>query len=148
MTQEKCVATCKDGSACNAYPVEGSDKCRMHQGTSSDGSSHEGNDFAAKAGAWADDFFTDFLTGEERRRVREATDVLGSEAGAQEVGRHVAGLALEQFRRTGDERFLRRFESICDKFGIAPSDELEVTGEGGGALEVSLQREVIDDDND
>lgn len=43
---EKCTATCKDGSDCGAYPIEGSDKCRMHAGTSSDGSSHEGNDNA------------------------------------------------------------------------------------------------------
>jgi hypothetical protein len=104
-------------------------KCKFHRGTSPDGSSHDDNDFAAKAGAWADDFFEDFLTEEEQRRVKEAVDVLGDEAGAQEVGRFVAMLATEQFRRTGDERFLRRFESICDKFGITPADELSVDGE-------------------
>jgi len=135
---EKCVATCNDGTPCNAYPVEGSDKCRMHRGTSSDGDSHEDNNFAAKAGAWADDFFEGFLTEAEQRRVREATDVLGDEAGAQEIGRHVAMLAMEQFRRTGDERFLRRFESICDKFGIAPADELTVDGDMNTTITVDF----------
>jgi hypothetical protein len=115
----------------------------MH-GADSDGGAPEGNQNAADAGAWADDFYQNFLTEEEQRRVNEATDVLGSQAGAQEIGRHVASLALEQFRRTGDERFLRRFESICDKFSIAPADELEVTGEDGGAIEYSVNYEVID----
>lgn len=124
--------TNRDGDPCEAPAGRGTDfddgKCKHHRGTSPDGSSHEGNDFAAKAGAWADEFFEDYLTEAEQRRVEEAKDVLGDDAGAKELGRHVAGLALEQFRRTGDERFLRRFESVCDKFGIAPADELEVDG--------------------
>lgn len=141
--KERCTAACKDGSPCRNYPVEGSDKCRMHRGTSSDGESHDSNDFAAKAGVWADDFFEGFLTNEEQRRVKEATDVLGDEAGAQEIGRHVAMLAMEQFRRTGDERFLRRFESICDKFAITPADEMNVEGD------LSLSDATIDfHDND
>jgi len=58
-------------------------------------------------------------------------------------------MALEQFRRTGDERFLRRFESICDKFEIAPDDvqRHELTGEGGGPVEVASQVvEITEDD--
>lgn len=45
---EKCSATCRDGSPCEAYPVQGEDKCRMHLGKSPDGSSHEGNGHAEK----------------------------------------------------------------------------------------------------
>jgi hypothetical protein len=36
----------------------------------------------------------------------------------------VAAITLEQARRTGDDRFYRRFESICDTFEIAPEDQL------------------------
>lgn len=150
---DTCGRTKRDGSGdpCGLaagwgtdHPGEGA--CKYHGGAS-DGAP-EGNDNAAKAGAWADDFYEGFLTDQEQRRVDEAVDVLGSQAGAQEVGRHVASLALEQFRRTGDERFLRRFESVCDKFGIAPADELEVSGEDGGPLEVAINREVIEGGGD
>lgn len=40
---EKCTATCRDGSGCEAYPLQGRDKCRMHAGTSAGGESHENN---------------------------------------------------------------------------------------------------------
>ena len=149
-----CPGTNRQGEPCGHPEGWGTDNdtgpCKYHGGaggTNDDGSSHEGNDFAAKAGAWADGFFEDFLTEQEQRRVREATEVLGSQAGAQEVGRHVASLALEQFRRTGDERFLRRFESICDKFSIAPADEVELSGEDGGPLDVVINREVVGEDD-
>lgn len=148
---ESCPGTNRQGDPCGHPAGWGTDNdsgpCKHHGGAGGDvgdpGGAPEANTNAAKAGAWADNFFEDFLTEAEQRRVREATEVLGSEAGAQELGRHVAMLALEQFRRTGDERFLRRFESICDKFSIAPADEVEVTGEDGGALEVALNREVV-----
>lgn len=53
-TDEKCIASCKDGSDCNAYPIEGSDKCRMHAGTSADGESHASNKNNLKTGLHAD----------------------------------------------------------------------------------------------
>lgn len=125
--------TNREGEPCGQPAGWGTDfedgKCRQHRGTSPDGSSHEGNNFAAKAGAWADDFFNGFLTEEEQRRVKEGVEVLGDDAGAQELGRFAAMLALEQFRRTGDERFLRRYESLCDKFQIAPNEEINVNNE-------------------
>lgn len=86
----------------------------------------EGNRNAAKVAAWAEDFYEGFLTEGEKKRVEKSAEILGTQAGTQEIGRHAASVCLEQFRRTGDERFMRRFESICDKFGIAPADELEV----------------------
>lgn len=143
---EKCVAQCKDGSDCQAYPVQGSDKCRMHRGTNSDGSSHEGNDNAAKAGAWAEDFYEDFLTEAEQERVEKSADILGDKAGAQEIARHAASVCLEQFRRTGDERFMRRYESLCDKAGIFPEDEMAVDVDQSGELDVTITREVVDAD--
>jgi hypothetical protein len=103
-------------------------KCRQHRGTSPDGTSHEGNDWAATHGAYSDSFVEDFLRDEEIERVEQFEELAGSVEGAQAVARTAAGIALEQFRRTGDERFLRRYESICDTFEIAPTDELELSG--------------------
>lgn len=33
--REKCGAECRDGSACESYPVKGGDRCRMHGGSGS-----------------------------------------------------------------------------------------------------------------
>lgn len=104
-------------------------KCKHHAGTNADGSSHEGNQNAVKHGAYSKSFVTDFLTDEEIQRVEDAQELLGTPGGAQDHGRLMAAIAVEQFRRTGDDRFLRRYESICDKFGIAPADEMELSGE-------------------
>jgi len=104
-------------------------KCRQHRGTSPDGSSHEGNDWAATHGAYSDSFVQDFLRDEEIERVKRFEELASSVGGAQAVARTAAGIALEQFRRTGDGRFLRRYESICDTFEIAPTDELELSGD-------------------
>lgn len=40
---ETCSASKKDGDPCMAYPLEDSDKCRVHAGTNADGSSHKNN---------------------------------------------------------------------------------------------------------
>lgn len=145
-TDGRCNAQTRDGGYCANYPKGDADRCRMH-GADSNGGAPEGNTNAATVGAWADDFFEGFLTEAEQKRVKEMADALDDQATAKELGQHVATLALEQFRRTGDERFLRRFESICDKFSIAPADELEVSGEDGGPLEVALNREVVEHDD-
>jgi hypothetical protein len=128
-------------------------KCKHHRGTSSDGSSHEGNDWAATHGAYSESFVKDFLTEKEIKRVEQAREVLETPEGAQADARLMAAIAKEQFRRTGDERFLRRYESICDTFGIAPADELEVSGELSGELtgEVAVNithHRVTEDDVD
>lgn len=89
----------------------------------------EGNTNAVKVGAWSDSFVSDFLRDEEVERVKKASDALGTPSGAQELARQVAVICLEQFRRTGDERFLRRYESICDKAQIFPEETIEMDGE-------------------
>jgi len=126
---DRCGVECRDGNYCTQYPVEGSERCRMHQGTSSDGSSHQGNTWAAKHGAYSASFVEDFLTDDEIERVEQAQEILETPKGAQAQARLAAAIALEQFRRTGDERFMRRYESICDTFAIAPADEVELSGE-------------------
>ena len=134
--------TNRHGDPCGRSAGWGTDfedgKCRQHRGTSPDGSSHEGNDWAATHGAYSESFVEDFLRPEEIERVEQAQEVLGDIEGAQAQARFVAALALEQFRRTGDDRFLRRYESLCDTFGIAPADELELSGGLDNTTEVSL----------
>lgn len=107
-----------------------SGRCSSHGGSGGSSDEHEGNDWAATHGAYSDSFVQDFLTEEEIERVRQAEDLLEEPESAQALARTVAGITLEQFRRTGDERFLRRYESISDTFGIAPDDELTVNHEG------------------
>jgi len=117
-----------------------SGRCSSHGG-SSDGAP-EGNDWAATHGAYSKSFVKDFLRDEEIERVEQFEELAGSVEGAQAVARTAAGIALEQFRRTGDGRFLRRYESICDTFEIAPTDELELSGD------VDLTGDVVVDFKD
>jgi hypothetical protein len=124
---DRCGAQCRDGGYCENYPKGEADRCRMHGGGSP--GAPEGNDNAVDVGAWAEDFYADFLTEAEKERVHESADALRDEATAQEVASHAASVCLEQFRRTGDERFMRRYESICDTFGLTPADEHHVEGE-------------------
>lgn len=105
-------------------------RCDSHGGSGGSSEEHEGNDWAATHGAYSDSFVQDFLTDEEIERVRQAEDLLEEPESAQALARTVAAITLEQFRRTGDERFLRRYEAICDTFGIAPTDELNVNHGG------------------
>lgn len=128
---DTCPATNRRGEPCGLSAGWGTDKtdgpCKYHGGAST--GAPEGNTNAVTHGAWAESFVTDFLTDAEIDRVKDAEQLLGTPESAQDVARTAAAITLEQFRRSGDERFLRRFESICDKFGIAPADELEVSGD-------------------
>lgn len=96
--------------------------CKLHGGNAG---APEGNDNAVTVGAWAEDFYEGFLTQAEQKRVEKSAELLGDEANAKEIAQHAASVSLEQFRRTGDERFMRRFESICDKFSITPVDDAD-----------------------
>lgn len=44
MTSEKCGAQCSDGSTCEAYAMDGSDRCRHHGGKSTGPKTEEGKD--------------------------------------------------------------------------------------------------------
>lgn len=134
MTHDVCGAKKRDGSGdtCQLPSGWGTDKdggkCKYHGGASP--GAPEGNDWAAKHGAWAESFMSDFLTEKEQARVEDAMEVMDTPEGAQAQAKVAATIALEQFRRTGDGRFLRRYESICDTFGIAPADEMDLTVDG------------------
>jgi len=137
MTHDTCGATKRDGSGdpCGLPAGWGTDYgdglCKYHGGATRDKSgAPEGNDNAVDVGAWAEDFYEDFLTKAEKKRVFKSAEALENPQNAKEVARHAASVCLEQFRRTGDERFIRRYESLCDTFGIAPADELQLSGTG------------------
>jgi len=117
-----------DSGYCEGHPMDNG-RCYHHGGKNENGGAPEGNDNAVTVGAWAEDFYEGFLTEAERDRVEKSAELLGDEANAKQIAQHAASVSLEQFRLTGDERFIRRFESICDKFGIAPADEVNVEGE-------------------
>lgn len=100
--------------------------CKLHGGNNSGENGQgapEGNTNAADTGAWAKSFLTDFLRDDEIERVMNASDIIGEPEGAQDLAQKVAVVCLEQFRRTGDQRFLQRYESICDKANLFPDDD-------------------------
>ncbi|WP_049971137.1 hypothetical protein [Haladaptatus cibarius] len=90
----------------------------------------EGNENAVSHGAFSK-HFTRHLTDEERDAFDDAKELLGSPEGTQEVAQTAAARCLMQFDRSGDPRFLRRYENICDKFRLTPPEEytLEVNGD-------------------
>lgn len=151
---ETCGRKKRDGSGdkCGLPAGWGTDHvgegaCKLHGGNAG---APEGNTNAATHGAWSDAFVTDFLTEQEIERVKQAEDLLGTPESAQDVARTAAAIALEQFRRTGDDRFLRRYESICDTFGIAPAEQVELSGEldHTGEFDVNIQNTIVPTDGD
>jgi len=148
---DTCGRTKRDGSGdpCELpagwgtdHPGEGA--CKHHGGNAG---APEGNDNAVTTGAFRE-HFTSHLTEAELSAFDEARALLEDPSGAKEIARTAATICLLQFDRSGDERFMRRFESICDKFSIAPEDveRHEHTGEGGGPIEVTINRERYDED--
>jgi len=99
-----------------------------------------------KHGAFSE-YFTDHLTEMEQEAFDEAREALEEPGSAQSIARHAASMCLVKFRRTGDERFLRRFESLCDKFSIAPEDELTVHHEGLEDAFMSNLRDYHEEEN-
>lgn len=118
---------------CKSTPGRGTDhvgegRCKHHGGAST--GAPEGNNNAATHGAYSKSFVEDFLTNEEIERVEQAQELLETPEGAQSHARLLAAIAIEQYRRSGDERFLRRYESLCDKAEIFPTDEVDVNHQG------------------
>lgn len=151
MAQKNCGRTAKStGEPCQRPAGWGTNNdsgpCKFHGGAS--GGAPEGNDNAVTVEAWSEDFVQDFLTEAEQGLVDDARDLLADDATAQELGSTAAAIALVQFRRTGDQRFLHRFESICDTFEIAPEDVQRHEHVGGeeGAIQFDVTRTVVSTD--
>lgn len=160
MTDDICGATKRDGSgdACQLPPGWGTDhvgegRCKHHDapgGAREGAGAPEENTNAATHGAYSQSFVENFLTDEEIERVEQAQELLDTPEGAQDHARLMAAIAIEQYRRSGDERFLRRYEAICDKAGIFPADELSVDGNFDHAFDVDIthHREAPDDESE
>ena len=138
-----CNAQTRDGGYCGRKVADPDSRCYMHGGAAE----NDGNDHAVSHGAYRE-HATRFLTDGEQTAFDEAVSLLDSPDGAQDVGRTAAATCLMRYDRSGDPRFLRRFEGICDKFNIAPEDALNVehSGPGGGPISVTINETVVESD--
>lgn len=124
---------------------DSSGRCKYHHnGDHGGGGAPEGNDNAVTHGAFRE-FFTRSLTEAETTMVKQAEELLEDDASAQRVGRMAASLCLVQYDRGGDERFMRRFESICDKFGITPDEQIKHDHEHTGTVTQEITFSLSDD---
>lgn len=129
MTNDKCSATCNDGSACNAYSVTGEDKCRMHLGKSGD--SHDGeNNGNYDHGAFSEHFRSD-LTDDEQGALEAMINHLQSIDDERSLAAEVAAEALLKYKRSGDSRFMREARQWFSEFNLLPNEEhVDVSGSG------------------
>lgn len=140
----QCTATRKDGEPCEAYAVTGEDKCRMHLGKSTDGSSHEGNQNARKHGAFSDHFRSD-LTEPEIEALDGIMSHLEGIDDERTLAAEVAGEALLKYKRSADSRFLREARQWMGDFNLLPNeDTLNVGGTDGNPLNVLVNREEVE----
>lgn len=131
---EKCTAQCKDGSDCNAYPLEGEDKCRMHIGKRND--SHEGNQHAKTHGAFSEHFRSDLID-DEKEALTALVDHLESINDERSIAAEVAAEALLKYKRSGDSRFMREARQWFSEFNLLPNEEtIEHTGDGGLVIQL------------
>ncbi|SEH60594.1 hypothetical protein SAMN05192561_11218 [Halopenitus malekzadehii] len=111
-------------------------RCRKHGGNGGSGGAREGagapedNTNAADHGAYSDKFLEGFVGDDGKDRIEEGYELSETPEGAKKQARFMAQVALEKFRVTGDERFLRRYEQICDKAGIFPNEEVDLNHNG------------------
>lgn len=144
---------------CRSWPGRGTDhvgegRCTNHGGHNSGENGQgakDGNDNAVTHGAFRE-HMTSHLTEGEQEAFDEAYDLLDDPEGAQDVARAAADLCLLQFRRSGDERFLRRYESLCDKAGLFPDEEAKHEHSGeidhAGEFTVNISRHRVSDDSE
>lgn len=158
-TDEACLGKKTSGGEfkgfCRATPGRGTDhlgegRCKHHGGLNSGENGQggtEGNQNAVTHGAYAQ-HAVNSLTEAEREAFEEISEKLEDPEDAQEIARHAASYCLMMGHRAADDRWFRRYEGLCDKFGIAPEDveRREHTGEGGGPvqMDVTIRREEYD----
>ncbi|WP_395166343.1 hypothetical protein [Natrinema pallidum] len=138
------------GERCRGYAKGPHGKCHNHGGSTPSGDENpkqgrgdqEGNDNAVTHGAFQE-HFTSNLTEGEQAAFTDAYNQLEDAHGAQDIARSAASICLLQFRRSGDERFLRRFEGICDKFEIAPAERLEVDVDEERSIDEEDKGEIV-----
>lgn len=137
---KKCAARRKsDGEPCQAYPVTGEDKCRMHLGKNGD--SHADNDNAYKHGAFSEHFRSD-LEPHEIESMDALMDHLSAIDDERTLAAEVAAEALQKYKRSADSRFLREARQWVSEFNLLPNEDItELRGEGGGGILIQLDDE-------
>lgn len=137
--RQKCIASCKDGSDCEAYPIQGKDKCRMHAGTSSDGESHEDNENSVTHGAFKEKFRSD-LEDDEKAAISDLVDHLTEINDERTIAAECAAEALMKYKRSADSRFLREARQWFADFNLIPNEmELSVQGDVGTTVSFDEQ---------
>lgn len=119
-----------DSGRCTTHGQNGGAPKGNSNAKGNDGGAPEGNTNAADHGAYSDKFLDGFVGPDGKDRIEEGFDLTDTPEGAKKQARLMAQVALEKFRVTGDERFLRRYEAICDKAGIFPNEELDLNHNG------------------
>ena len=117
-----------DSGYCESSPMDNG-RCYHHGGKNHNGGAPEANENSKSHGAFSKHFVSD-LTKAETEAFEDAKTRLENPESAQQVAREVAAELLLKYKRSGDDRFITRFENVCDKFGIAPEDELNVNHSG------------------
>lgn len=105
---------------------KGEGRCKWHGGAGGGPSGAENGNY--KHGAFSEHLRSD-LTEREEEALGAAAEALEDPQEAQSVARELAVEAVIKYKRSsGDTRFLREFRQLCDTFGIAPDDVLQVEG--------------------
>jgi len=138
----RCGAKCSSGGYCENYPKGDSDRCRMH---GADAGAPKGNDNSVTHGAFQEHFRSD-LEPEETEAIDDMVSHLREINDERAIPAEVAAEALMKYKRSKDSRFLREARQWFSEFNLLPNgDSLELTGEGGGALDVVINENTVDD---
>jgi hypothetical protein len=147
-----------DSGYCEGHPMDNG-RCFHHGGQEENGGAPDGNENAVTHGAYRDHAISS-LTEAETRAFNEVAQKLEDPEDAQEIAREAAAYCLMMAHRASDDRWVRRWEGICDKFGIAPeevqehnvSGELDMSGEldvsGGFDINITHHRVTEEDLDD
>lgn len=146
-TPDICGRTNRNDEPCQLSPGWGTDNdygaCKFHGGASS--GAPEDNDNAKTHGAFSEHFRSDLTEAEERALEAVISHLEGIDD-ERSLAAEIAAEALLKYKRSADSRFLREARQWFGDFNLLPNeDELNIGGEGGGALNVIVNREGYDD---
>lgn len=143
-----CGRTNRNDEPCQLAAGWGTDNdsgaCKFHGGASP--GAPKGNDNGKKHGAFSEHFRSD-LTEAEERALEAVVEHLKEIDDERSIAAEIAAEALLKYKRSADSRFLREARQWFGDFNLLPNeDELNIGGDGGGALNVVVNREAYDDD--
>lgn len=130
---------------CGAVAGKGTDhlgegRCSHHGGNTPRGKDSPNYEH----GAYSEHMQSD-LTPDEREAYEELVGSLEDPDQALNAIRELAAEALLKYKRSADQRFLREFRQLADTFNLAPNEDVhELTGDGGGPMEVVINEEVVE----